>query len=129
MDNHPATQAEIIPYVLYRDVPAALNWLARVFGFVEEMRTETPRGGVHAQMLFGGRRLMLGGGGDFGPPEGAKPTQGVFVYIDDVAAHHAHALAAGAKIDGPPSDHGYGATYTARDPEGHPWYFTQRSPS
>jgi hypothetical protein len=26
---------EIIPYIFYRDVPAALEWLTRAFGFAE----------------------------------------------------------------------------------------------
>jgi hypothetical protein len=30
---------EIIPYIFYRDVPAALDWLTRAFGFAETMRT------------------------------------------------------------------------------------------
>jgi uncharacterized glyoxalase superfamily protein PhnB len=33
---------EIIPYIFYRDVPAALDWLTRTFGFAETMRTTTP---------------------------------------------------------------------------------------
>jgi hypothetical protein len=28
---------EIIPYIFYRDVPAALDWLTRAFGFAEHM--------------------------------------------------------------------------------------------
>ena len=38
------TQTQIIPYIFYRDVPAALDWLAKTFGFKEEMRTGTPKG-------------------------------------------------------------------------------------
>jgi uncharacterized glyoxalase superfamily protein PhnB len=30
--------AEIIPYIFYRDVPTALDWLARTFGFTEPPR-------------------------------------------------------------------------------------------
>ncbi len=60
------------------------------------------------------------------PPEkGATVTQGVFVYVPDVKAHFARAEAAGAVIDGPLADHGYGLTYTVRDLDGHPWFFTQ----
>jgi len=33
---------QIIPYLFYRDVPAALDWLARAFGFTEELRHATP---------------------------------------------------------------------------------------
>jgi uncharacterized glyoxalase superfamily protein PhnB len=29
----PAVSTEIIPYIFYRDVPAALGWLTRAFGF------------------------------------------------------------------------------------------------
>ncbi len=77
----------IIPYLFYRRVPDALDWLARAFGFVEELRHETPSGGMHA--------------------------------------HHARAAAAGAGIVEPPKDEPYGRTYTVRDLEGHPWFFTR----
>lgn len=57
MDDHKAaTETEIIPYIFYRDVPAALDWLSRGFGFTEEMRHATPSG-MHAQMKFRGRRI------------------------------------------------------------------------
>jgi uncharacterized glyoxalase superfamily protein PhnB len=32
--------------------------------------------------------------------------------------------AAGAEIVHPPRDESYGRTYTARDLDGHPWFFT-----
>ena len=44
--------AEIIPYIFYRDVPAALDWLTRAFGFAETMRTTTPNGGTHGEMTL-----------------------------------------------------------------------------
>jgi len=31
--------AEIIPYIFYRNVPTALDWLARTFGFTEAPAT------------------------------------------------------------------------------------------
>ena len=40
---------EIIPYLFYRDVGAALDFLARTFGFKEEMRAGTPSGGMHGE--------------------------------------------------------------------------------
>src|SRR6266478_9623708 len=57
----PTVSTQIIPYLFYRDVPAALDWLARAFGFVEEMRHATP-GGMHAQMTLYGQRIMMGQG-------------------------------------------------------------------
>ena len=51
-------------------------------------------------------------------------TQGVFISLADVDTHYARACAAGAEIVDPPRDLSYGRSYTARDPEGHPWFFT-----
>ncbi len=120
---------EIIPYLFYRDLPAAMDWLAHAFGFVEEMRTATPSGGMHGEMRLGDQRIMAGQGAShnaMGSPAelGTAPTMGVFVYLDDVDAHHARAAAAGAIIEHPPRDVSYGRTYMARDLDGHPWFFT-----
>ncbi len=119
---------EIIPYLFYQDLPAALDWLARVFGFTEDMRTGTPSGGMHGEMRLGDQRIMMGQGAHQGglasPRTAGLATMGVFVYLDDVDAHHARASAEGAEIPHPPHDVPYGRTYEARDVDGHPWYFT-----
>lgn len=122
---------EIIPYLFYRDVPAALDFLGRAFGFVEDMRTGTPSGGMHGEMSFRGQRIMMGQPAAdpqharmASPRAAGTATMGVFVYLDDADAHHAQAAAAGAEIEQAPHDVPYGRTYTARDPEGHPWFFT-----
>jgi len=112
----PATKTEIFPYIFYHDVPAALEWLTRAFGFKEEMRTTPPDGGMHAEMSLGDQRIMMG--------ESATATMGVFVYLDDVDGHHARARAAGAEIVNAPHDEPWGRTYSARDLDGHPWFFT-----
>ena len=124
----PAPRTEIIPYLFYRDLPAALEWLTNAFGFTEEIRTGTPSGGMHGQMTLNGQRIMMGQGAKqwsmVSPREAGTATMGVFIYLDDVDAHHARALQAGAEIVHPPYDESYGRTYTARDLEGHPWFFT-----
>src|SRR4030088_3430517 len=38
--------------IFYRDVPAALGWVTRAFGFAETMRTATPNGGTHGEMTL-----------------------------------------------------------------------------
>ncbi len=58
----PTVSTEIIPYIFYRDVPAALCSLTRAFGFAETMRTATPDGGTHGGMTLGGQRIMMGAG-------------------------------------------------------------------
>jgi PhnB protein len=43
---------QIIPYLFYRDVAGALEFLTHAFGFTEEMRHLTPSGGMHAEASF-----------------------------------------------------------------------------
>ena len=90
----PAIKTEVIPYIFYRDVPAALDWLARAFGFTEEMRHATP-GGMHAQMTLDGQRIMMGQGSkDWrmqSPSETKVATMGIFIYRPDVDAHYQRA--------------------------------------
>jgi uncharacterized glyoxalase superfamily protein PhnB len=123
----PTVNTEIIPYLFYRDVPAALDWLARAFGFTEELRHAT-HGSMHAQMTFDGQRIMMGQGGKdwrmLSPQETKSATQGIFVYLADVDAHYERAREAGAEIVHPPRDESYGRSYTVRDIDGHPWFFT-----
>ncbi len=90
----------IIPYIFYSDFAAALDWLARAFGFVEQMRTATPNGGMHAQMTFDGQPVMMGQGSAerrmTSPRAGTHAaSQGVFVYLADVDAHHDRARSRG----------------------------------
>ncbi|HEX4765943.1 MAG TPA: VOC family protein [Lichenihabitans sp.] len=121
---------QVIPYIFYKDVPVALAWLAKAFDFVEVLRVGTPNGGIHGEMLFDGQRIMMGQGNSawhMASPSATNhiATQGIFVYLGDVDAHYARALEAGAEIVDPPRDLSYGRSYTARDLEGHPWFFTQ----
>src|ERR1700730_6584160 len=123
----PTVTTQIIPYIFYRDVPAALDWLGRAFGLTEEMRQATP-GGMHAQMTLDGQRIMMGQGskewGMLSPHETKSATQGTIVYLADVDEHHERARAAGAEIVHPPRDESSGRTYPVRHIDGHPWFFT-----
>ena len=70
----------------------------------------------------------MGQGGEgwkmLSPRRTSAVTQGVFIYLADVDAHHARAKDAGAEIVQEPHDEEYGRTYTVRDLDGHPWFFT-----
>ncbi|MGH6812017.1 MAG: VOC family protein [Methylocella sp.] len=124
----PTVSTEIIPYIFYRDVPAALGWLTRSFGFAETMRTATPNGGTHAEMTLDGQRIMMGQGSKewrmMSAHAAEAATQGIFIYLADVEAHCERARAAGAEIVKPLEDLPYGRSCTACDPDGHPWFFT-----
>jgi PhnB protein len=119
---------QIIPYLFYNDIGAALDFLCGAFGFKEEMRTGTPSGGMHGEASFQGQLVMMGQGAREcsmqSPQDVGAATMGVFIYLDDVDKHYTVAKAAGAEIVHPPKDVEYGRTYSAVDPEGHPWFFT-----
>jgi len=118
----------IVPYIFYRDVSAALQWLSQAFGFKEELRIALPDGRMHAEMSLDGQRVMMGLRqkqlDDASPRQTGTATMGVFIWLDNVDIHYARARAAGAKIESPPRDEAYGRTYTAIDLDGHPWFFT-----
>jgi uncharacterized glyoxalase superfamily protein PhnB len=119
----------IAPYLLYEDVDAALDFLARAFGFTEELRYTGPEGYVsHAEMRLGDGVVYLGDpGGDYrNPAHLGGRTQMVCVTVDDVDATCERARAAGAEITEEPTDQEYGERrFMARDPEGHAWSIAQ----
>ena len=116
----------VTPYLLYEDADAALDWLARAFGFREADRIAGPDGKVaHAEMDVGdGSSIFLGGpGGDYRNPKAVGRTALVYVYVDDVDAHWAREREAGAEIAEEPNDQPYAARrYAAEYPEGTPPY-------
>jgi uncharacterized glyoxalase superfamily protein PhnB len=119
----------IVPYLLYEDCAAALDWLARAFGFEETLRFTGDEGYVnHAEMRLGEGIVYIGDPGEQyrNPRQVGHETVGVHVSVDDVDAHFERARAAGAEIRDEPSDKPYGErSYAARDPEGHLWFFSQ----
>jgi len=120
----------ITPYLLYEDVDAALAFLAKAFGFEEVLRHTGEEGHVdHAEMRLGDAAVYLGDPGDHyrNPEKLGQETVGIYVLVDDVDSHHERARAAGAEIGAEPVDEEYGdRRYTARDPEGHLWFFAQQ---
>ena len=120
----------ITPYLLYEEVDAALEFLDRAFGFEEVLRFTGEQGYVnHAEARFGDAAVYLGDPGDDyrNPNRLGQETVGIYVLVDDVDAHYRRAKAAGAEIVAGPEDQDYGdRRYTARDPEGHHWFFAQQ---
>jgi uncharacterized glyoxalase superfamily protein PhnB len=125
----PEKLPRIIPYLLYEDLAAALGWLARVFGFRERMRMPGPEGKItHAEMEYQGGVIMMGHPGTAyrNPRRLGQVTQYLYIYVDDVDKHCERARVAGAEIVDEPADQLYGdRRYSARDPEGHHWFFAQ----
>jgi len=90
----------------------------------------SPGGRVdHAEMRLGDGEVHLGQPQEPTSPKrlGGTAVQ-LYVYGADVDAHCHRARTAGAEIIDEPTDHEYGdRRYHARDPEGHSWYFAQRT--
>ena len=50
-------EPEVIPMLAYEDGPAAMDWLAKAFGFGEVVRIVDPNGRLsHGQMTTGAER-------------------------------------------------------------------------
>jgi PhnB protein len=127
--NPPAGFPRITPYLLYKDVDRAVDFLVGSFGFTDRCRMAGSDGrSVHAENQFGDGVVMMGNPGvEYRNPKQLGSATGiVFVYVDDVRHHHDAAKAAGAKVVCPPADQFYGdRTYAAEDPEGHQWAFAR----
>jgi len=120
-----ANAPNIFPGLRYRDEHAAMDWLTRAFGFERHaLFTDDDGAVVHAEMRLGPGVVMLGAA-----PESEEGFN-VYVYVEDVDAHHARARAAGAEIVRPLADTEYGSReYGARDIDGHYWYFGNYQPA
>lgn len=130
-DHAPLSYPRVTPYLYYEDGTAAIEWLVRVFGFTERLRMMTPEGLLqHGELAFGESVIMLASVEQVKNPKRlGQTTGGVYVRVDDVDAHYAHAVAAGAVVEGEPSDKEYGdRIYGVLDPEGHQWWFAQPLP-
>ncbi len=138
-----ASRSAVSPMLAYEDTGAAIEWLERAFGFIENQANRyVDENGVvgHAEMDAGGGIVMLA----TPTPEYQSPRRhrescesaarwsqvpwvidGVQVEVDDIDAHRARAEAAGARMLTPVRDEAYGRLYNAEDLEGHRWMFIQ----
>lgn len=116
----------ILPALKYKDGPAAVDWLSRVFGFEQQMVVPGPDNLVaHAELRLGPGCIMLGSlrPADKDNPWAAEPI-GIYVYVEDVQTHHDRAKAAGADVVRPLQVTEHGSwEYSVRDLEGHLWSF------
>lgn len=128
--------------VFYVDPRAAIDWLCLAFDFEVQLKVEGDDGQiVHSELKYGEALVTAA------DARGKQPWQAVYrsprdtgggvttalaFYVDDVDAHHARAVAAGAKVVRELQTTDYGDDYWAdrsygvTDPEGHLWWFMQR---
>jgi uncharacterized glyoxalase superfamily protein PhnB len=115
--NRSIPNATVIPELGYPDVGAAAEWLTRAFGFTVRLRIADHR----IQMNVGDGAIVV-----VEAANAADHAHGVMVRVPNVDRHHEQAAKVGATILSPPADYPYGERqYTAQDPAGHRWKFSQ----
>ena len=122
--NRSIPCSTVIPELAYPDVSRAADWLGGAFGFTVRQRIANHR----IQMNVGDGAIVLTElRGEVAPGQ-ADPERAhsVMVRVEDVDAHWRQAAAVGARVVRPPETYPYGERqYTAIDPGGHAWTFTQ----
>lgn len=128
LKNRSVPADTLLPHLCYKDVPAAIAWLTRTFGFVEHYHYGEPAQG--AQLHLGDAWIMLNSprSSRQSPAESGLITQSLTIFVEDVDAHYAHTKAAGAEIVEDLNETMYGERqYAALDLEGHHWLFSRHA--
>lgn len=133
---------DVVPMLTYADGPAAMDWLVAAFGFEEQARWLDAEGRVaHGELRAGDGLIMVASTNEAyeGPTthrrncEAAEAwlsspyvVDGALVYVDDIEAHYARAVEAGAPTLSEIESGGPARLYRTEDLEGHRWMFMQR---
>lgn len=120
--NWRETLRTITLYLLVADADASIAFMQDVFGGELLMREADDSRVRHAQVRIGDSTVMLGQASDgFAAIPGAA-----YIYVDDVDACFAKAIALGADEIYPPAEQDYG-DYCAgvRDPQGTCWWIAK----
>jgi PhnB protein len=117
----------VTPYLVVRGAAQAIEFYQGAFGAQERMRMTGPDGKVgHAELQIGDSLVMLAeehpDWGALGPASMGGTPVSLLLYVQDVDAVFARALAAGAKELRPVQDQFYGdRSGFLEDPFGHRW--------
>lgn len=124
-------------YFSYVDAPAALDWLAKAFGFETTMRWDDDTGVAHAELRLGDAAIVVfsdaGQGYDRPRPAGNDAVgHGTYLVVPGNAAVDTaweRALAAGAvPVLKPESTEWGNYRCRVRDPEGYEWSVCTHKP-
>jgi len=117
----------VTSYLMVRNAAAAIEFYKKAFGAVELMRFPGPDGKImHAEVKIGDSPVMLAeempDNGFVGPQSLGGAGVSLLLYVDNVDASFAQAVAAGATVRRPVQDQFYGdRSGTLTDPFGHVW--------
>jgi uncharacterized glyoxalase superfamily protein PhnB len=142
MKPTPPGWPRISQALYYENAPQAIDFICAAFGFEVRIKVVGENGRIeHSELVFGEGLVMVGDvAGKLAkfpyrrsPSQvGGANTQSIMVYVDDVEAHYARAVAAGAKIHMEMTTTDYGEDYwtdrgyECEDIGGHHWWFYQR---
>lgn len=117
----------VTPYLAVDGADRAIAFYAAAFGARERMRLAGPAGRIgHAELEFGDSLVMLADpwpGQGFSAPKGDAVSVSIHLYVADVDAVFARAVAVGASVERPVETMFYGdRTGTLRCPFGHRWH-------
>lgn len=128
MTNHrPAGFHTATPYVMVRDVDAAIAFYQQAFGATELMRVTRDDGTIgHAEIKIGESPIMLGGHANIQATGGSMenlPPVSIYLYVEDADTLFGQAVAAGAKSLYPVTAQPYGVREGGlADPFGIVWW-------
>lgn len=122
----PEGYHSVTPYITVDDGNAALDFYQRAFGATEVLRLPMGDKIAHAEVKIGDSIIMLSDEwpemGKLSPKSRGGSTAGLMIYLPDVDAAFARAIAAGATEERPVEDQFYGdRSGTVVDPFGHSW--------
>src|SRR6185503_13756784 len=118
----------VTPYLIVSDAAAAIEFYKNAFGATATVCMAEPGGKVgHAEIKIGNSHIMLADEvpemGYLGPQALGGTPVSIVLYVEDVDALAAQAIAAGAKVLRQVADQFYGdRTGTFADPFGHHWH-------
>jgi PhnB protein len=123
----PTGMHALTPHLVCAGAADAIGFYQRAFGAVEQSRMPGPNGKLmHAMLHIGDSALMLVDEAPEWNMLGPKALKGspvtIHLYVTDVDATVANAVAAGAKVTMPVAEMFWGDRYgTLEDPFGHRW--------
>lgn len=124
----PEGHNSVSPYLIVDDAARALEFYKKALGATELMRHGGPGGKIgHAEVRIGDTVVMLADEHPdhhaHGPRKFGGSPVSLHVYVEDVDAVWAKALAAGAKVTRPLDNQFYGDRIGSfEDPFGHTWH-------
>ncbi len=120
----------VCPYLSIKGATKALAFYAEAFGAQELFRMEAPDGSIaHAEIRIGDSPIMMADACEMSPMsspgEAGGSTVGIHLYVENVDALYAQALAAGAEVVKAVEDQFFGDRMgTLKDPFGHVWFLS-----